>query len=77
MLKNRPANRKRILIVISESQDQGSNLHVRDVLTAAEFANVVIYPMDVSRLLTSLTATPMPSGRIRFHRAGNTSRTAR
>jgi VWFA-related protein len=58
MLKNRPANRKRILIVIGESQDQGSDLHVRDVLTAAEFANVVIYPMDVSRLLTSLTATP-------------------
>jgi len=61
MLKNRPANRKRILIVISESRDQGSGLHVRDVLTAAEFANVVIYPMDVSHLLTSLTATPTPT----------------
>src|SRR5579862_3214359 len=53
MLKNRPVNRKRIIILISESRDQGSGLHVRDVLTAAEFANVVIYPMDVSHLLTS------------------------
>jgi len=61
MLKNRPANRKRIVILISESRDQGSGLHVRDVLTAAEFANVVIYPMDVSHLLTSLTATPQPT----------------
>ena len=61
MLKNRPANRKRIIILISESRDQGSGLHVRDVLTAAEFANVVIYPMDVSHLLTSLTSTPTPS----------------
>jgi VWFA-related protein len=60
MLKNRPANRKRIVVVISESRDQGSGLGVRDVLTAAEFANVVIYPMDVSHLLTSLTATPLP-----------------
>jgi VWFA-related protein len=61
MLKNRPLNRKRIVILISESRDQGSGLHVRDVLTAAEFANVVIYPMDVSHLLTSLTATPQPT----------------
>ncbi len=61
MLKNRPVNRKRIIILISESRDQGSGLHVRDVLTAAEFANVVIYPMDVSHLLTSLTATPQAS----------------
>ena len=61
MLKNRPANRKRVLIIISESRDQGSDLHLRDVLTAAEFANVVIYPIDVSRLLASLTATPMPT----------------
>jgi VWFA-related protein len=61
MLEHRPANRKRIVIVISESRDQGSGLHVRDVLTRAEFANVVIYPMDVSHLLTSLTATPEPT----------------
>jgi VWFA-related protein len=61
MLEKRPPNRKRILIVISESRDQGSGLNVRDVLTRAEFANVVIYPMDVSHLLTSLTATPQNS----------------
>jgi VWFA-related protein len=61
MLKNRPANRKRIIILISESRDQGSGLHVRDVLTAEEFANVVVYPVDVSHLLTSLTATPTPT----------------
>ncbi|HEY1757281.1 MAG TPA: VWA domain-containing protein [Bryobacteraceae bacterium] len=61
MLRTRPVNRKRIIILISESRDQGSGLHVRDVLTAQEFANVVVYPVDVSHLLTSLTATPTPS----------------
>ncbi len=61
MLRNRPVDRKRIIILISESRDQGSGLHVRDVLTAEEFANVVVYPVDVSHLLTSLTATPTPT----------------
>jgi VWFA-related protein len=61
MLRNRPVNRKRIIILISESRDQGSGMHVRDVLTAQEFANVVVYPVDVSHLLTSLTATPTPT----------------
>lgn len=57
MLRNRPKIRKRILVVISESRDQGSGLHVREVLEAAEINDVVIYPVDVSHLLTSLTAT--------------------
>jgi VWFA-related protein len=61
MLRNRPANRKRIIVLISESRDQGSGMHVRDVLTAQEFANVVVYPVDVSHLITSLTATPTPT----------------
>ncbi len=61
MLRNRPVNRKRIIVLISESRDQGSGLHVRDVLTAQEFANVVVYPVDVSHLLTSLTSTPTPT----------------
>ena len=60
MLKTRDPHRKRIMILISESRDQGSGLHVRDVLTEAEFANVVVYPMDVSHLITSLTGTPPP-----------------
>lgn len=61
MLRNRPSNRRRILILISESRDNGSELHVRDVLTEAEFADVVIYTVDISHLLTSLTATPLPN----------------
>ena len=61
MLKNPARTRKRILITIAEDRDQGSGLHVSDVLEAAEFNNVEIYPLDVSHLLTSLTATPTPT----------------
>jgi VWFA-related protein len=61
MLRNRPSDRRRILILISESRDMGSHYHVRDVLTEAEFADIVVYPVDISHLLTSLTAKQLPN----------------
>jgi VWFA-related protein len=61
LLRDQPPNRKRILMLISESRDNGSEIRVRDVLTAAEFANVVIYSVDISHLLTSLTSKPLPN----------------
>jgi VWFA-related protein len=60
LLKNRPASRRRALLLISESRDNGSELRAREVLTEAEFANVVIYSVNISRLMSSLTATPPP-----------------
>ncbi|MEQ1946699.1 MAG: VWA domain-containing protein [Bryobacteraceae bacterium] len=62
MLKTRPASRRRALLLLSESRDQGSELRAREVLSAAEFANVVIYSVNMSHLLASLTAAP-PAGR--------------
>ncbi|HEX5431146.1 MAG TPA: VWA domain-containing protein [Bryobacteraceae bacterium] len=61
MLRDRPSNRRRILVLISESRDNGSEMHVRDVLTEAEFADVVIYSVDISHLLSSLTEKPLPN----------------
>jgi VWFA-related protein len=61
LLRNRDKQRKRVLIVISENRDGGSGLHVRDVLEAAEFNNVIIYSLNVSRLVTGLTETPQPT----------------
>ena len=60
LLKTRPATRRRALLLISESLDKGSQLKPREVLEAAEFANVVIYSVDISHVLASLTATPPP-----------------
>jgi VWFA-related protein len=60
LLKTRPATRRRVLLLISESLDKGSQIRPREVLEAAEFANVVIYSVDISKVLSSLTATPPP-----------------
>ncbi len=58
LLKRRPQNRRKVLLLISESRDQGSELHPREVLSAAEFANIVIYSIDISHLVSSVTAPP-------------------
>ena len=58
LLKTRPANRRRVLLLIAEAGDKGSQIRPREVMSAAEFANVVIYSVDMSHFLASLTATP-------------------
>ena len=58
LLKSRPASRRRALLLISENNDKGSQIKPREVMAAAEFANVVIYSIDMSHLMASLTATP-------------------
>ena len=60
LLKSRPASRRRALLLIGESGDKGSQIKPQEVMAAAEFANVVIYSIDMSHLLASLTATPPP-----------------
>jgi VWFA-related protein len=60
MLRKRPANRRRVLLLIAERRDKGSGIRVREVLTEAEFANVVIYSLDISSFMAGLTSTPMP-----------------
>ena len=80
MLKNRGKERKKIVLAISENRDQGSAVHVRDVLTEQEFADVVVYTVTMSHWINQLTAkaepnrpnpippearTPLPMGTIR------------
>jgi VWFA-related protein len=60
MLKHRPKDRRRILLLIAEKRDKGSGAHVREVLEEAEFANVVIYSLDISSIIAALTSPGMP-----------------
>jgi VWFA-related protein len=60
MLKNRPAERRRVVLQISENRDKGSGISVREVLTEAEVHQVVIYSMDISEMLSELTKHPLP-----------------
>jgi VWFA-related protein len=58
MLDKRPKDRRRVLLLISEKRDKGSEGQLRDALTAAQFANVAIYSLDISTLVTTLSAKP-------------------
>jgi VWFA-related protein len=60
MLQHQPADRRRVLLLVTETRDGSSELHPRDVMTQAEFQNVTIYTLDVSHLVATFTSTPMP-----------------
>jgi VWFA-related protein len=61
MLRNRPQDRRRILVLISETRDVGGSIRPREVLTAAEFANVIIYSINISHWAAAATrSAPYP-----------------
>jgi len=66
MLRRRPENRRRILLLISETRDRGSEGRMRDALLEAEFGGVTIYTVNMNRALTALTTQrePAPPDRI-------------
>lgn len=61
MLRNRGKDRKKVVILISETRDRGSAFSERDVLTNAEFSNVQIYPISMNHLLNQLTTQAEPN----------------
>jgi VWFA-related protein len=61
MLSHRPVERRRILMLVSETIDGSSENKTREVLAAAQFANVMVYPVIINRLITSLTAKAPPA----------------
>jgi VWFA-related protein len=60
MLNHRPSNRRRILLVVAEARDYGSEGKMRDVLLDAQFANVMVYTVNMSRLVANATNKPYP-----------------
>ena len=60
MLKVRPNNRRRVILMVSEKRDRASENHVRDALDAAQFANVSIYSINISHLLAQFTGKAEP-----------------
>jgi VWFA-related protein len=58
MLKNHDTHRQRIIIVIAQNKNGGSEINTREVMQAADFANVTIFPIDISKIISMLTETP-------------------
>ena len=61
MLKGRPISRHRVIMVIAQNKNNGSTISTREVMSEADFAQVVIYPIDISKVISELTATPQPN----------------
>lgn len=55
MLAARPANRRKIILLISESRDRGSKDKLDAVLESAERENIVVYPASYSAYSTAFT----------------------
>lgn len=60
MLSHEPKNRRRIVLLISETRDNGSQTKKREALFATEINNVEIYAVDMARFVDVLTAKPKP-----------------
>jgi len=61
LLRNRPTNRRRVMLVIAETRDQGSEGKMRTTLLDAQFANVIVYTVNMSRMIATLTNKPYPA----------------
>ena len=60
MLRKRPANNRKIILLVSETRDQASEGKVRETLIDAQLSNVLVYTVDITQLVTRLTEKPQP-----------------
>ena len=58
MLTERPAVRRRVMLVVGEAQDSGSAARLGEVLRQAQLANVTIYSIGLSTAMADLRAKP-------------------
>ena len=56
MLRQRPPNRRRVILLIGETRDRSSETRLVDAMSLAEQENVMIYPLSYSAYLTPFTA---------------------
>ena len=62
MLRTRPKERRRIILLVGETRDLGSETRLREALLDLQFANIMFYGVDMPRLETTIMA-PQPVGR--------------
>lgn len=60
MLRKRPGNNRKIILLVSETRDQSSESRVREALIDAQLSNVLIYTVDITQLAVRLTEKPQP-----------------
>lgn len=58
MLKSRSGDRRRVIVLISEEKDKGSEIGRRDVLHDLEFNNIMVYALNISQVVRTWDAKP-------------------
>jgi VWFA-related protein len=62
LLENQPESRRRVIVVLSEAADSGSESKLGAVLREAQLANVTIYTIGLSTTAAELRAKPSQAG---------------
>src|SRR5579884_378 len=60
MLRSRAPERRRVLLLFSETRDGSSEGRIREVLREAQLNNVLVYTVDISHVMTELTGKAIP-----------------
>ncbi len=58
MLRRRPDNRRKVILLISETRDGGSEGKLREAITDLQLANISLYSVNMNRMVTNLTQRP-------------------
>ena len=58
LLRDRPASRRRVIIVVGEARDAGSEERLGEVLREAQLSNIVIYAVGLSTTAAELRSPP-------------------
>ncbi len=58
MLRKRPKNNRKIILVVSETRDEGSETRLREALIDVNLSNVLVYNVDISQLAVRVTEKP-------------------
>jgi VWFA-related protein len=60
MLRHRPKDRRKIILLISETRDNGSMARGRQTLIALQLMNITVYAVDISQISRRLTEKAEP-----------------
>jgi VWFA-related protein len=60
MLRNKPRNRQKIILLIGETRDVSSETRLRSALMDIQASNITFFAVDMSRFVTTLTAKAQP-----------------
>jgi VWFA-related protein len=62
LLRDRAPSRRRVIIVVGEARDSGSEEKLGEILREAQLSNIVIYTVGLSTTAAALRAPPQQSG---------------